>query len=772
MVEFLLELLSEEIPARMQTRAAEDLKRLVCDGLKAMGLEFSEARAFATPRRLALVVDGLPMVRADVSEEKRGPRVGAPEHAVQGFLKSAGLVSLEQAEKRDTGKGEFWFAIIRKRGGPTAEALPAIVVAAMEALPWPKSMRWGSGTMTWVRPLQSIVALFDGKVLRGDVQLGGMMGSIKFGDTTLGHRFLSNGPIKVSGYADYVAKLRAGHVILDTEDRKKIIFDGAQRLCAEAQVFLEGDKELLDEVAGLVEWPVPLMGEIDDEFLSVPHRILISSMRTHQRYFPTWKSNALANRFVVIANHVASDAGEAIVEGNERVLRARLADAKYFWDQDLKVRLEERLPVLRNIIFHAKLGSVAERVDRLTNLAGTIAKLIGANTDQIEQAKQAARLSKADLVSGVVGEFPELQGVMGRLFALVERLPMPVADAIGNQYAPAGPRDDCPSEMVSVAVSLTDKLEALFGFWRVNERPTGSRDPFGLRRAAIGIVRLIIENELRVPLRLALFEVGDAFIEPEIQSRRSELAAKLLTDFEAAREMLVEAEAYRQIQIPIFHALQSRKIQLERPPDITEAEADDIADIYVAQWSKAERQHLKIIADDVLAFVVERLKIQMREKGIRHDVVDAVFALGGEDDLVRLLARVEAVQSFLGTEAGKNLLTAYGRAANIVRVEERKDRTLTVQIADRPKVALLKQDEEIDLYKRLDALPLADRIKEEDFVGAMKDLASLREPIDAFFEKVTVNVTDSHQLRVNRLKLLNQIRATMDSVADFSRIEG
>ncbi|MBI3197764.1 MAG: glycine--tRNA ligase subunit beta [Rhodospirillales bacterium] len=683
MAEFLLELLSEEIPARMQARAAEDLKRLVCDGLKAAGLSFTDARAFATPRRLALVVDGLPVARVDVSEEKRGPRVGAPDQAIQGFLKGAGLASLDQAEKRDTGKGEFWFAVLTKKGGPTADALPGVIEAAMKALPWPKSMKWGSGTMMWVRPLQSIVALFDGKVLGGEIALGGQMAPIKFADTTRGHRFLSKGELKVSGFADYMAKLRAAHVILDSAERKKIILEGAEKLAASAQVALKADDGLLDEVAGLVEWPVPLLGTIDGQFMDVPPEVLIVSMKTHQRYFATTKSDgALATRFVVVANNVARDGGKAITEGNERVLRSRLSDAKFFWDLDRKTTLESRLPALKNIVFHAKLGTQAERVERITKLAGKIAKFVpGADAKQVEQA---ACLAKADLVTGMVGEFPELQGIMGRYYAIGEKLPAAVAEAIGDHYAPAGPNDRCPDAPVSIAVALADKLDALVSFWSVGEKPTGSRDPFALRRAALGIIRIVVENKIRLPLR-AFFE-----------------------------------------------------------------------------------------ADDLMEFFAERLKVQMREKGVRHDVVDAVFALGGEDDLVRLLARVEALQSFLGSEAGKNLLTAYGRAANIVRAEEKKDKGLAAKIVGAPDAALLEQVEEKAVVSALAAVErtLGPALKAEDFAGAMAAFAGLRAPIDAYFEKVTVNVTDRPDLRLNRLKLLNQIRTTMDSVADFSRIEG
>ncbi len=683
MAELLVELLSEEIPARMQARAADDLKRLLGDGLKSAGLAFTSARAFATPRRLALVVDGLPAARPDVSEERRGPRVGAPDTAIQGFLKGAGLASLDQAEKRDTGKGEFWFAVIKKKGGPTADVLPGVIDAAMKALPWPKSMKWGSGTMQWVRPLQGIIALFDGVVLAGQIDPGGGMNAVPFGNATRGHRFLSIGAITVTGFADYEAKLRSAHVVLDPAERKRTILDGARRLTEGAQVALRDDEGLLDEVAGLVEWPVPLLGTIDAEFMDVPPEVLIVSMKTHLRQFVTTKPDgSLADRFVVVANNVARDGGRTIVDGNERVLRARLSDAKFFWDQDRKVRLEDRLPALKGIVFHAKLGTQSERVQRIAALATAVAEFVP-GCDKAE-VMMAAELCKADLVSGMVGEFPELQGIMGRYYARGEKLPPAVADAIGDHYAPAGPNDRCPSAPVSVAVALADKLDALTSFWSIGEKPTGSRDPYALRRAALGVIRLVVENKLRLPLR-KFFQ-----------------------------------------------------------------------------------------ANDLMEFFAERLKVQMREKGVRHDVVDAVFALGGEDDLVRLLARVEAVQSFLATEDGKNLLTAYGRAANIVRAEEKKDKSLTARIGGAPNAALLEQSEEKVVASTLDEVERAVKsaLAREDFAAAMKSFASLRAPIDSFFDKVTVNVTDKPDLRLNRLKLLNRIRATMDSVADFSRIEG
>ena len=692
MAELLLELLSEEIPARMQARASDDLKRLVCDGLKAAGLSFTGARAFATPRRLALVVDGIPAARADVSEERRGPRVGAPDQAVQGFLKGAGLASLDQAEKRDTGKGEFWFAVLSKKGGPTADALPGIIEAAMKALPWPKSMRWGSGTETWVRPLQSIIALFDGKVLPGP----------RFGDSTVGHRFLSKGRITVASFADYVAKLRAAHVILDPAERKAIILDGAQKLCAEAQVTLRADEGLLDEVAGLVEWPVPLIGTIDGQFMDVPAEVLIVSMKNHLRHFvTTQKDGSLASRFVVVANTVARDGGKVITAGNERVLRARLSDAKFFWDQDRKTTLQDRLPALESIVFHAKLGSVAKRVQRIQAFAiGLIGQVIANRfaptqaANMIEEIGTAAQLCKADLVTGMVGEFPELQGIMGGYYASHDGLSGSVCKAIRDHYAPQGSQDRCPTEPVTIAVALADKFELLVSFWNIGEKPTGSRDPFGLRRAGLGIIRILLENNIQLSLREVLQSFG---------------------------------------------------------------------------LSKSES-----LQKELLEFLVDRLKVQLRDQNVRHDLIDAVFGLEGADNMVLLVARVRALQEFLGGNEGKNLLTAYSRAANIVRAEERKDKGLAARIAALPDAKLFELPEESAVAQSLTQVQHSMQIAvgRSDYVSAMMFFADLRAPLDAFFDKVTVNVTDKPELRLNRLKLLNQIRATMDSVADFSKIEG
>lgn len=694
MAELFLELFSEEIPARMQTRASEDLKRLVTDKLKDAGLAFTGAAAYATPRRLALTVDGLPQAQPDVTDEKRGPRVGAPEQAVQGFLKSAGLASLDQCEKRDTGKGEFWFAVVKKKGVKTAALLPALLSESFAALPWPKSMRWAGHQYRWVRPLHSIVATFDGVPLEGAIDLGGS--SIKFGCTTRGHRFLDPRPIKVAHFGDYKTKLGEGYVIVDPAERRSAIREQADKLAASAGLSVKPDDALLDEVTGLVEWPVALIGRIDEQFMDIPPEVLTTSMRVNQKYFSLLdKTGKLAPRFIVVANMQTKDSGKAIVAGNERVLRARLSDAKFFWDQDRKVKLEERVPALKDIVFHAKLGTVADKVSRMEALAAELVPFIpGADVDQ---TRSAALLAKADLTSGMVGEFPELQGVMGRYYAMHEGEKQAVADAIAEHYAPLGPTDRCPTAPISVAVALADKIDSLVGFFAIDEKPTGSKDPFALRRAALGVIRLIVENKLRLPLNKV---------------------------FAAAHQSYANRKT-------AFSALQPREL---------------------------------------LDFFADRLKVALREKGVRHDLISAVFALGGEDDLVRLLARVDALKRFLDSEDGANLLVAYRRASNIVRIEEKKDSKTYNSGVDG---ALLRQDEEKALHRALAASGEAggQALDGEDFTGAMAALARLRAPVDAFFDKVTVNTEDA-DLRANRLRLLSEIRATLNRVADFSQIEG
>ena len=690
MSELLLEILSEEIPARMQARAADDLKRLVTEKLTAAGLAFTGARAFVTPRRLALVVDGLPERQPDLKEEKKGPRVGSPDQAIQGFLKGAGLSSLDACEKRVVGKAEFWFAMVERKGSATRDVLPGVIVEAIKTLPWPKSMRAGVARFAWVRPMQGIVALFAGKALDGAFDLGGA--SIAFGDSTVGHRFMVPARFAVSGFADYAAKLKAAKVLLDPAERRAKILADATAAAAKLGVKLRDDPGLLDEVTGLVEWPVVYAGAIDEKFMDVPAEVLVTSMRAHQKYFATLNADgSLARHFVVVANMETADGGKLVVAGNERVLRARLSDAKFFWDQDRKVRLEARLPSLVQRVFHAKLGTMADKVARLEALAEIIAPSAGAS---IADAVRAAKLAKADLSSGMVGEFPELQGVMGRYYARHDGENEAVSNAIRAHYQPLGPNDECPSAPVSVAVALAEKIDTLAGFWKIDEKPTGSKDPFALRRAALGAIRLVVENRLRVKL-LPVF-------------------AKALSFHGSDKEAALSA--------------------------------------------------------DLLAFFADRLKVTLKEKGVRHDLIDAVFALGGEDDLVRLLARVDALAAFLKTDDGSNLLIAARRASNILAIETKKDGQ---GYDDAVAPDLLAQPEEKALAERLSVVEAAAgaALAKEDFGAAMAALASLRAPVDAFFDKVTVNAED-RGLRANRLKLLSQIRRTLSQVADFARIEG
>lgn len=702
MPELLVELLSEEIPARMQARAAEEFRKLVCDRLHEAKLAFEGAESYVTPRRLALVVHGLPERQPDVTEERKGPRVGAPERAIQGFLRSVGLERLEQCEQREIGKAAFWVAVRHIAGRPTRDVLPDLLVAAIRAIPWPKSMRWADTSARYVRPLHSVLALFDGLPLEGGYPVGGAPGVLAFGDESRGHRFLSHGRIRVRDFAEYRDRLRMAHVVLDPAERREIILRDARRIARQEGLALQEDEALLQEVVGLVEWPVVLAGTIDAAFMSVPPEVLTTSMRANQKYFSLRKPDGdLAPRFVLVANMAAADGGRAIIAGNERVLRARLSDAKFFWDQDRKVRLEDRLPALDTIIFHARLGSVGDKARRLESLVDDLAPPRIAGLD-MASAKVAARLCKADLVTGMVGEFPELQGVMGRYYAQGEGLAAAIADAIGTHYAPQGPNDRCPHEPVSVATALADKIDTLVGFFAIDEKPTGSRDPFALRRAALGVIRLIVENRLRLPLR-SLF-----------------------------------AAAYR------LYENQSPGFAGGRSAETTAA--------------------------DLLDFFADRLKVHLREQGVRHDLIAAVFALGDEDDLVRLLARVDALAGFVTSEDGANLLTAYRRASNIVAIEEKKDGTAYPGPAD---TALLRQHEEralaaaLDVARRESGAALA----EERFADAMAQLAALREPVDAFFDHVTVNAPES-ALRVNRLRLLSEIRSTMGLVADFSKVEG
>ncbi len=697
MPELLVELFSEEIPARMQSRAAQDLHDLVTKGLAGAGLAVGEAKSFATPRRLALFVRGLPERSPDQEVERKGPRADAPPAAIDGFLRSTGL-RREQLEERDMGKaGLVLFAVQQVKGRAVADVAAEVLQTAIAALPWPKSMRWADNTFRWVRPLHRIVAVIDGKTLPLRVSLKDGGAALAGGNETEGHRFLAPAAVQVSGFDDYVAKLRKAHVVLDTAERKKIILQEGELAAAGHQVRLRRDDGLLDEVAGLVEWPVPLVGSIDAAFMDLPPEVLTTTMRTHQRYFALeTKDGKLAPRFLLVANMAARDGGRDIIKGNERVLRARLADAKFFWDLDRKVRLESRLPALKEIVFQAKLGTLDQRVERMEKLAVALTQWIPGADKQLVQ--RAARLAKADLKSGLVGEFPELQGIMGRYCALHDGERTEVAEAIAEHYGPKGPEDRCPSAPVSVAVALAEKIDTLVGFWAINEKPTGSKDPFALRRAALGIIRLVVENKIRLPLAAA---------------------------FDTAAG----------------HYPQSVR----------------------GVWNAAMRS-------DLLSFFADRLKVHLKERNVRHDLIVAVFSLTADDDLVRLLARVDALQAFLAAEDGADLLTAYKRAANIVRIEEKKDSAAHRGEAD---ASVFRQDEERALNTALSQARAAvlPALAKEDFAGAMAALARLRQPVDAFFDDVTVNAEDA-ALRRNRLRLLSQITETLEQVADFSKIEG
>jgi glycyl-tRNA synthetase beta chain len=709
MAELLLELFSEEIPARLQAKAADDLKALITNGLVEAGLTYEGAQAHATPRRLVLSVEGLNARAADTREERKGPRVDAPQPAIEGFLKSTGL-TLDQLSKQDDKKGQFYVAVIKKEGRSAEEIIAALVPDVIRKFPWGKPMRWGSGSLKWVRPLHSIICTFDGEVVAFDVD------GIRSGNSTRGHRFLSKGAITVKRFEDYAEKLHKAHVIVDASARAESIRHDARTLAMAQGLELIEDEGLLKEVAGLVEWPVVLMGEFDSAFLDVPPEVIITTIKNNQKCFNLRdaKTGKLANRYLLVSNMVAKDGGKEIIRGNNKVIAARLSDAKFFWDQDRKVKLEDQLAKLDAITFHAKLGTQGERVKRIEALAGEIAKTIGAD---VEKAKLAARLAKADLVTGMVGEFPELQGLMGRYYALDQGHDAEVADAIRDHYKPQGPSDNIPASKVGMAVALADKLDTLVGFWAIDEKPTGSKDPYALRRAALGVIRGILERGLRISFSTA------------IEKSRS--------------------------------AYPTQFLQHQTDLQLTSSKSSNLQETLSASYN--------IIVGDLLAFFADRLKVYLKDQGARHDLIDAVFSLGGQDDLLMVVKRVEALSSFLETDDGKNLLAGVKRAANILRIEEKKDNT--TYSGDVSPQQLIKGEEKA-LHSAITASSAQARkaVENEDFEAAMKAIAKLRAPVDAFFEGVTVNDKDQ-TFRVNRLRLLNRIREACAEVADFSKIE-
>src|SRR5580704_4517220 len=739
MPDLLLELFSEEIPARMQARAAEDLKTIVTGKLVDAGLVYEGARAFATPRRLALTIQGLPVRQPDLREEKKGPRVGSPEKAIEGFLKSAGLSSIKEATiQKDPKKGDFYLALIEKPGRPAIDVLSEILPVVIRTFPWPKSMRWGSGRLTWVRPLHAIVAIFGPETEDPEI-INMSIDGITAGDTTRGHRFLAPQPFQVKHFDDYAAKLGKAKVVLDAERRREMILADAKNLAFAQGYELVEDKALLDEVAGLVEWPVVLMGSFDQAFLAIPQEVIRTTIRNNQKCFvlrdPATAN--LVNKFILVANTEAADGGKVIVAGNERVIRARLSDAKFFYESDLKIPLENRLPKFRDIVFHEKLGTQWERIERIEHLAVELAPIVKAN---VAKAKRAALLAKADLLTDVVGEFPELQGLMGKYYAEAQGEDEAVAHACEDHYKPKGPDDLVPSDPVSIAVALADKIDTLVGFWAIDEKPTGSKDPYALRRAALGVIRIVLENQIRLLLNFALGVAGGALL---------------------VRKMFgVSPEDLSQLSVPAESTLAG---------PITIGEKKELQKGSIVGGATVPF-NLAAVLRDVMAFLVDRLKVQLREQGARHDLVDAVFVLAEQGDLLLIVRRVEALGKFLDTEDGKNLLAGYKRATNIIRIEERRDKA---EYTGEPSAELYRQAEEWELARAIDtaASDATEAVAREDFAAAMRAMAKLRPHVDAFFDKVTVNVDDK-ALRENRLKLLNEIRAATRAVADFSKIEG
>ncbi|MBZ4689085.1 MAG: Glycine--tRNA ligase [Cereibacter sp.] len=761
MPDLLLELFSEEIPARMQARAREDLKKLVTDALVEAGLTYASAGAFSTPRRLVLTVQGLTAESPMQREERKGPKADAPAAALEGFLRSTGL-SREQLELRDDKKGQVYFAVLEKPGRKAAEIVAEAVEGAIRGFPWPKSMRWGSGSLRWVRPLHSILCLLSDE--SGAEVVPVTVDHLSAGNTTEGHRFMAPGRFPVSSFDDYAAKLKRAFVVLDAAEREQTIWHDAT-----TQAFAQGlevvpDAGLLSEVAGLVEWPVVLMGAIGEDFLGLPPEVLQTSMREHQKFFSVKNpKSGRIEKFVTVANRETADHGETILKGNQKVLSARLSDAKFFWENDLRtvqtVGLEGMAAGLASVTFHNKLGSQADRIARIEALAREIAPLVGASPDL---AAEAARVAKADLQSAMVGEFPELQGTMGGYYARAAGLPEPVAAACKAHYQPLGPSDAVPTDPVSVAVALADKIDTLTGFWAIDEKPTGSKDPYALRRAALGVIRLVAANSPRASLlevfakhtstfEFSVYEViptGNTYPTPSGDKAPQEVVQQLIT--------LTQLEIARAAGHEIF-------VRFARP-DI-EGYGINPAELTRETAIAAERLSL-----DLLSFLHDRLKVYLRDQGIRHDVIDACLAMPGNDDLTLLVKRAEALAGFLKTDDGTNLLQGFKRANNILSQAEAKD---GVEYSFGADEKFAETDAERALFTALDGAESVIRpaMREEDFAAAMSAMASLRAPIDAFFEAVQVNA-ENPILRRNRLNLLHRIRAICGQVADLTKVEG
>lgn len=741
MSELLLELFSEEIPARMQGRAAADLEKAVNKALMDAGFMPEGVKGFAGPRRLTVVAAGVPARQPDRREEKKGPRVGAPDKAVEGFLKSAGLTSLDQCEQREDKKGAYWVAVIDQKGRDTADLIAEFVPEIVRGFSWPKSMRWGDGELKWVRPLHSILCVFDGEVVNFDID------GVKSGDKTQGHRFLAPGDIHARSFEAYAESLKKAKVILDAEERKEMIAGDAATLCKAQGLELVDDAGLLNEVSGLAEWPVAMMGSFDEKFLTVPDEVLTASMRGHQKYFSVRdpKTGRLANKFVYVANIESPDGGKAMRTGYERVLTARLSDAWYLYHQDLKRPLEARIEELDKVTFFEEIGTLGEKTKDVADFTEDTSRVSGADP---AIAKRAALLAKADLVTGMVYEFPELQGVMGRYYALEQGESVEIADAIRDHYKPAGQDDEIPTAPVSVAVALADKIDTLAAFWTINKKPTGSNDPFALRRAVLGVIRLILHNDLKVSL-------SDLFVHP---------FAVYLSD-RSLKPILAEVvKAYSAIEDERFDVV--KKFLTTRGKVLIEEMREKLNNEAFEKYEE--------LCHDLLSFFHERLKVYLRDKGHRHDHIDAVLKNTKgelEDDLVLIVSKLEALEVFLKTGDGPNLVAAYKRAANILRVEEKKD-----GIAVDPETVddtLFQGGTEMSLLSMIQQVETTfnNAVHEENFMSAMSALSVLRDPIDGFFEDVKVN-DENPKIRANRLALLAKFRDATAKVADFSKLEG
>ncbi len=765
MPELLLELFSEEIPARFQRRAAEDLKKAVTDALVEAGLLYEGARAFATPRRLALTVAGIPARSPDLREEKKGPRVGAPQPAIDGFLKSAGLTSIAEAKiESDPKKGEFYVAHVEKKGADAAKLLSEILSKVIANFPWAKSMQWGHGGLTWVRPLRAITATF-GTETEDPAVIPFATGTITSGQTTYGHRFLAPAAIKVRRFDDYVTALEKAKVVLDLDRRKDIIRADADHLAFAQNLTVIADEGLLEEVAGLVEWPVVMMGSFDESFLEVPEEAIIATIRANQKCFCLRDSRGkLANKFLLTANNIATDGGTTIVAGNERVIRARLSDAKFFYETDLKFPLEHGLPKLEESVFHAKLGTQFQRIERLVKLAAEIAPKVGADP---QAAKRVAMLAKADLTTNMVGEFPELQGIMGRYYALAQGEPAAIANAVADHYKPLGPTDRVPTEPVAIAVALADKLDLLTGFWAIDEKPTGSRDPFALRRAALGVIRIVTENQLTLPLLEVIQESWNIAASEEIA------LIKKIASFEGSPSEQREFLEFHKIPfIRGFSATTGVTSGVSGHPSFFRFvwSLPSLFKEMATQFPIWQHEYQSPAGDlDLLVFFHDRLKVTLRDAGARHDLVDAVLTTESRD-ILEITRRVEALSALLSSPDGKNLLAGYKRAANILAAEEKKDGKAYTAISNQELFSLDAETSLANAIKHVDAEAAA-KVRANDYKSAIASLATLRAPVDTFFEAVMVNDADP-AIRANRLHLLAALRNTMLLVADFSKVAG